>query len=348
MSRQRCSAVAATVVMAAATLGCDSVESTTPTLVLAPTTSVAVPFSADEGMALVDQDIVCVTNSYEVRVRCFGRDGIVVGVFGRQGEGPGEFELTPLLLRGPEGTLGAVSFTRLLVFTPRGRLVDETTLPVTPLMPAANSFNTTLLGHHYADGTSMTPVEIDMASRTLLWERENIDEIAETECGSVALGVASPTGGWTFPACQRELVFLEDRDAPTATVIQSPSYVEELPNERDVAEIEDRNRRYPFQTDIDAYKATPKRNHLRVASLAYDDRGRLWVATERDRAAFSYFDVYVGTDYVGSVRIRDRILGYDLYGSTLAALVGRAPDADGIARRAVDWYDIGGIDLGLR
>ncbi len=98
-------------------------------------------------MALVDQDIVCVTNSYEVRVRCVGRDGSVVGVFGRKGEGPGEFELTPLLLRGPEGTVGAVSFTRLLVFTPGGRLIEETTLPVTPLMPAANSFNTTLLGH---------------------------------------------------------------------------------------------------------------------------------------------------------------------------------------------------------
>ena len=63
---------------------------------------------------------------------------------------------------------------------------------------------------------------------------------------------------------------------------------------------------------------------------------------------FSYFDLYVGTEYVGSLKIRDRILGYDLYGSTLAALVERAPDADGIVRRAVDWYDFEGLDLGLR
>jgi len=54
------------------------------------------------------------------------------------------------------------------------------------------------------------------------------------------------------------------------------------------------------------------------------------------------------SEYVGSVQIRDRILGYDLFGSTLAVLVEREPDIDGIAWRAVDWYDIGEIELGLR
>lgn len=181
----------------------------------------------------------------------------------------------------------------------------------------------------------------------MLWEREDIDGIAETECGDVSLGVVSPTGGWTFPACQRELVFLGDRDAPTATLIQSPIYAEELPNERDIAEIEGNNRRLAFQVSLDVYRETPKRNHLRVASLAYDDHGRLWVATERDRARFSYFDLYVGTEYVGSVRIRDRLQGYDLLGSTLVALVEREPGPDGIGWRAVDWYDIGELDLGL-
>lgn len=345
---KRLPATVAAVVMAGATLGCGSDEATTPTLALRPTASVPVPFSNDEGVALVEQNLVCVTNSYEVRVLCVRRDGSVVGVFGREGEGPGEFDLTPLLLRGPGRTIGAVSFTRLLVFTPSGNLVNETILPVAPFMPATNAFGATLLGHQYNDGMNVTPVEMDVAARALLWEREDINDIALTECGRIALGVASPTGGWTFPACQRELVFLEDRDASTATVIQSPTYAEEFPNERDIAEVEARNRRSPFRTDVGAYKETPKRYHLRVASLAYDDRDRLWVATERDRAVYSYFDLYVGTEYVGSVRIRDRILGYDLYGSTLAVLVERAPDTDGIAWRAVDWYDIGGLDLGLR
>ena len=338
----------AVVVIASAALGCDSGGTTTPTLALSPTAAVPVPFSNDGRVALVDQDVVCVTNSYEVRVRCVGRDGSVIGVFGREGEGPGEFESTPKLLRGPAGTVGTVSVNRFSIFTPGGDLIDETTLPVSYLQLAASAFGTTILGQHFGSGADLTPIELDVTSGAVVWERQEIDDIAETECGGVALGVASPTGGWTFPACQRELVFLADRDAPTATVIRSPTYREEFPNERDIAYIEANNRRLAFRMDVESYRATPKRNHLRVASLAYDDQGRLWVATERDRALFSYFDLYVGTEYVGSVRIRDRILGYDLYGSTLAVLVERAPDADGIAWRAVDWYDIGGLDLGLR
>lgn len=158
---------------------------------------------------------------------------------------------------------------------------------------------------------------------------------------------SSPPPG-AVTACQRELVFLENRDAPAATLIQSPTYAEEFPNERDIAEIEGNNRRYLLQRNVDVYRETPKRNHLRgVASLAYDDHGRLWVATQRDRARFSYFDLYVRTEYVGSVRIKDRLQGYDLHGSTLAALVEREPGADGIGWRAVDWYDIGELDLGL-
>ena len=161
----------------------------------------------------------------------------------------------------------------------------------------------------------------------------------------MALGVASPGGGWTFPACQRELVFFEQRDSPTPSIIVAPTYAEEFPNERDIAEIELRNSRSAFRLDIEQYKETPKRNHLRVRSLAYDDRGRLWVATERDRRRHSYLDIYVGVEHAGTVQLRDRLLGYDLYGPTLVALVEREPDADGIAYRWADWYDIGGLDF---
>ena len=46
------------------------------------------------------------------------------------------------------------------------------------------------------------------------------------------------------------------------------------------------------------------------------------------------------------MRIRDRLIGFDLHGETLATLVERAVaegDADGIPDREVDWYDIGKI-----
>ena len=125
----------------------------------------------------------------------------------------------------------------------------------------------------------------------------------------------------------------------------APTYAEEFPNDRDIAEIEFRNSRTAFRLDIDQYRATPKRNRLGVRSLAYDARGRLWVATERDRQHHSYLDIYAGVEHVGTVKVQDRLLGYDLYGPTLVALVEREPDADGIAYRWADWYDIGGLDF---
>ena len=47
-----------------------------------------------------------------------------------------------------------------------------------------------------------------------------------------------------------------------------------------------------------------------------------------------------------TVRIRDRLMGYELMGSTLVALVERRPGPDGIAQRAIDWYDIGALEIG--
>ncbi len=345
-SKHPASKVAA-VVATAATFACGPETVLPPTLSLVSVASVPAPLGGEYTMVLLDHDLVCVTDYFEFQVHCIGRDGVLVGVFGREGEGPGEFALVgPSLFRRPDGTVGAASMNRFSIFTPTGDLLSEAILPVPLLVPASKVFDTTLTGQYWAGGVDMTPVEIDVASGVFVWHREDIDAIAETECGRVASGIISPSGGWTFPACQRELVFLDHRDAPTAKVIQSPTYSEEFPSQRDIADIAARNRSFALQTDLDVYRETPKRNHMSVA-LAYDDRGRLWVATRRDRDRFSYFDLYVGTAYVGSVQVKDRLLGYDLYGSTLAVLVERPPDADGISARAVDWYDIDEVDLGL-
>lgn len=45
--------------------------------------------------------------------------------------------------------------------------------------------------------------------------------------------------------------------------------------------------------------------------------------------------------YLGSVSVRDRVVGYDFLGSTLAVLVERQePDSVGLFPRHVDWYRI--------
>ena len=335
--------VAATAAVAA-TLSCGTDSAAKPTFALEPIASVPVPFSARHDAAIVAEGVLCVTNSYEVRIRCLGRDGSPVGVFGRQGDGPGEFPLTPQLVRGPNGTLAAVSSNRLTLFAPTGAIISETTLPFGYVRPAA-PVGDKLFGQHFGGGAELTPVEISLSSGEVLWERPGLYSEVRTECGGVALGVASPGGGWTFPACQRELVFFTERDAPTPSIIVAPTYDAELPNDRDIAEIEFRNSRSAFRLDIEQYKETPKRNHLTISSLAYDARGRLWVATQRDRQRHSYLDIYVAAEHVGTVRTKDRLLGYDLYGSTLVALVEREPDADGIAYRWADWYDISGLDF---
>ena len=71
-----------------------------------------------------------------------------------------------------------------------------------------------------------------------------------------------------------------------------------------------------------------------------------YVHTQRDLFEWSYLDVYENAEYVGSVKVRDRLRGFDLVGSTLVVLVDRqvgADDADGVPDRALDWYDILGI-----
>ena len=96
----------------------------------------------------------------------------------------------------------------------------------------------------------------------------------------------------------------------------------------------------------ESYRTSPKSWYLGADALRFDGEGRLWAATTRDRDRFSYFDVWAGTEHLGMVRIHDRIIGYDLYGETLAVLVERRPAPDGAAPRAIDWYDIGGLEFG--
>ena len=157
--------------------------------------------------------------------------------------------------------------------------------------------------------------------------------------------------------CEGKLVFMDHRDAESARVVESPTYVEELPNERDVAAHLGIYRRMADWTGMALpatevresereFRETPKMWFLRGNALVFNGQDRLWVATNRDRDTFSYFDIWVGTGYDGTVQIRDRLMGFDLLGSTLVALVERKPGPDGIAQRAIDWYDIGGLEFG--
>ncbi len=341
----------AAIIGVAATVGCVSDKDEKPTASLTPVALTEAPLSNNPEIVLIDENTTCVTNSYESQVHCRDRQGAVVGVFGRRGEGPGEFRNSPDLARGPDGTVGIFSSDRLMFFEPTGILLSEKTLPVN--LVANSLFGETVFGSYFprrSRDPNYVPIQIDMVSGEI-WDREDIHDVAETECKEVGAGRPIPSGGYVFVACQRELVFLASLDASTATVIKAPTYVDELPNERDMTEIQSHTiPRGGFaipQAYVEEYRQRPKRGYLVPGALSYDAWERLWVATQRDRDDNSYLDIYTGTEYAGTVQIRDRLIGYDLMGPTFVALVERKPDKDGIAQRAIDWYDIGDLEIGL-
>ena len=231
----------------------------------------------------------------------------------------------------------------MTVFDLGGVLLSETKVP--PLFKPAASFHSTVSGYRvaYPAPEELAPdpepnlelVEMDVKAGRVLWARGNLDRLVEQEC-PVTPGPPSPGGGWVLRGCRGALVFLEDRNAQDPVVVESPTYVEEFPNEREVAEYLE-GLRYihggslpaPVQRRYETeFRGKPKAWFLGTKACVFDSLERLWVATTRDRDNFSYLDIWVGTEYTGTVRIRDRLIGYDLLGSTLVALVERKPGPD--------------------
>lgn len=358
--------IALTVALAPAlALGCQGDDTGLRTLVPDRVGTAVLPSNTLGLIALLSDEVTaCVAESFAYRVHCFDRSGEVVGVFGGEGEGPGEFDMTNVLVAGRDGTLGVLDFglNRFSVFEPSGALVTEMLLPAAAaadLIPvwrfgesvvgvAITTFDFALFEAGAGSGGFMSMFEIDIASGTVVRQEELPPVDAQIECERVHYGFPDPGGGWVFTACGGHVVFVA-ADGETV-VIRAPTYANELPSERDIAAWTESRRARGRAGDggeaLEQFRSTPKDYHLSW-SEKFDEQGRFWIATERDRDEFSYLDVYLPSEgaFFGSVRVQDRVLGFDVAGSTLAVLVERAPtpdDPEGIPARAVDWYDIGG------
>ena len=226
----------------------------------------AVPLSESEEVALLaDERTACVIDSYEVRVRCVDAEGSVVGVFGREGEGPGEFGDPAYLTRGEAGTVGVVDsdLGRFTVFEPSGAHVSEVMLP--EVFQPFPSFGATvsgvsldymvMLGH--MSGSLMTRYDVDLASGDVEGQEGSPPGPWDIECGQVIHGIPHPAGGWAFVACEGHLIFVGDTG--DATVFRTPMYVPELPDERDVARLEEmlrgfnRRRGFPISQGVEEH-----------------------------------------------------------------------------------------------
>ena len=291
-----------------------------------PITSTALPPSDDDQVALLADGLTaCVIDSYEVRVRCVDRDGAVVGVFGREGEGPGEFASPTYLARGEEGTVGVADLQlgRFTVFEPSGTHVSQVAMPSAAFSPIS-SFGDILTGAAVdimalmsGDGYMMNRFDVNVASGEVVRQERSPSGPWDIECGDAVGGIPNRADGWVLVACEGHLIFVGETG--DATVLRAPMYVPELPDEQEAAEQEEERRAFNRDLGVpedmnlaeamERFRTTPKNYHLSTAQQLIDAEGRYWIATQRDMAEWSYVDVYENAEYVGSVRVRHRLRG---------------------------------------
>ncbi len=339
----------------------------------------AVPPSASGQVALLaDERVACVFDFYETRVRCMDAEGAVVGVFGRTGEGPGEFGRSDSpnslhLVRGEDGTLGIYDsgLFRFTVFEPSGAYVSEARMP---FLQPRRSFGSVLTGtvwRGWIADSLMVRFDVNVASGEVVRQEASPSGPWRADCGEEEGidGIPDRAEGWVFVACRDRLIFVDNTG--NATVLSVPT---ELPDERDVARREEAmwigweairgtmmgqevmaralqtssDGTYQSVVDqtLERYRSRPKSYSLGEGHRLVDPANRYWIATQRDTHEWSYLDVYENAEYAGSVRVRDRLRGFDVYGSTLVVLVERQvgpDDADGVPDRALDWYDLGNL-----
>ena len=285
-----------------------------------------------------------------------------MGLFGREGEGPGEFASPTYLARGEEGTVGVADLElgRFTVFEPSGAHVSQVAMPSAAFSPIS-SFGDILTGASVdimalmaGDGYMMNRFDVNVASGEVVRQERSPSGPWDIECGDAVGGIPNRADGWVLVACEGHLIFVGETG--DATVLRAPMYVPELPDEQEAAEQEEERRAFNRDLGVpedmnlaeamERFRTTPKNYHLSTAQQLIDAEGRYWIATQRDMTELSYLDVYENAAYVGSVRVRHRIRGFDVLGSTLVALVERpvgADDADGVADRALEWYEIGRV-----
>lgn len=335
-------------------VNCSSDESPRDWLI-SPVASSPTDLSRNPHIALIGHNTACVIVSYEHRVRCVDRSGGLVGVFGKQGEGPGEFRFPRAVVRGPEQTVAVLDplSSRINFFKPTGELV--TVVPVPEVFEPMAPIGETMMGAYMPDFWSSDKMlaEVDLPGGNILWQYELRSPTAiglPDDC-ALSWGASTETGVAAFGACNSNLLFYSPGADGQVAVVEAPTYTGELPNRRDIDGFRE-GRRFLYGGDtvpsaaVQEFAETPKRDRIAGRSLIYDASDRLWVATQRDRDRFSYFDVYADTTFVRSVQVRDRLLGFDMLDGTLVTLVERAldeVDGDGIPDRGIDWYDVSSI-----
>ncbi len=354
---------------------CDSpaVQSPVATVALEPFAQHSVRLSERGEVAVTGEMTACVVDSYESAVVCYDAQGTEVAVWGREGEGPGEFPKGGPgdVLRIASDRLGTWSSSRrrLSVFRVDGVHILDFSLNAPGVFAGGPmSFRAESEGGERLRLTAASPtgeasfvtVEFDLATQRIVWEQTSETlmlegdepcEGAEGTLGSTLRpGAIHSNGSLHYFSCDDVIVYLPEPKGDRRVFLERmPTYREEYPNEQDIAS-ERRAMRFlgaALDDHIDEYQRTPRLfPALGESARAYDAEGRLWIGT-RTMSDSSEVDLYDGADYIGTVRIRDVLLGLDILDSTLVALVERR-DSMGIPNRGVDWYTISRLPFSRR
>ena len=202
----------------------------------------------------------------------------------------------------------------------------------------------------------MTRYDIDFATGEIVLEEASPPGPWDVACGEVPWGLPRPGGGMVLRGL-RGSSDLSGRRRP------APRWCSPRPTSRSFrtngtwkgagkcsgALLAGRPVPQSVEEELEDYRATPKKYFLSTGAQLVDDANRWWIATQRDTHEWSYLDVYENAEYLGSVKVRDRLRAFDLAGSTLVVLAERRvgpDDTDGIPDRALDWYDVGDLPFG--
>lgn len=332
-----------------------------PELVAPLVDSASAPLSANPNISLLTESVACVIDSYEIQVHCAHRTGTVT-TFGGRGDGPGEYRNPTNILRGPSESIGVLESQGLSLSDATGRFLRRIQLPGVVFRPARGDSmvltGTKVMG---ASGGGWEFVRIDMSTGHVPsaspypqeWPEQCQDSPSSRSIqlalgGMPSIGYVTPWGGVVF-YCHKHLA-VSGNGGADLIAIATPSYVDELPNDRDMEDrigiVEAVQQTAGITLELEEFRQRPKNWWIGTQSPVYDDMGRTWIGTTRDRDESSFFDVFAGEEFefLGSVRIRDRLVGYDVLGTTLAVLVERPlARGDVVARRGIDWYDIDGL-----
>jgi len=307
----------------------------------------AVALSENTSIALLSDQRACVIDSYELQVVCGDRQWRNPESYGGEGEGPGEFRRPARLMRLGPDRLGVVDIAlERLTILPGTETVRIPTL----FRPLARVEGDTIIGVYETFSRDRTtsyvawlslPADSVLARATFRYQPPDDWPVIPFFIGGTVLG----DGDLVFNVSNRAVV----RYRMDGTLIQEFQITERdpvYPDEEEVRRHADEYRRIfgqsPTPQELEKFAETPEAPLLPMSPVLIGPGGLVFVGSSRDREARSYIDVFRDGRQAGTLRVRDRLLSFDILGDVLATLVERTGqiDEEGLTPRGIDWYKI--------